>query len=330
MANAATFCGRRNLRERKAIAMLMSGNGRHRKPRQAPTAVVAVAATGAGLALPLFAASGAQAADSGTWNAVASCESGGLWSSNTGNGFYGGLQITQETWDLYGGEQYAARPDLASISEQIAVAEKILAGLGPDAWPGCADKAGLTGLIGSLTGTGSATPSTGTGAGSGSDTASPSPTGGADGTATPSAGSSDSASPSTSADGTPATGTSGEQSAQPSDTPSGAASTPTTEPQGSAPSEAPATAPTEGVAESAWGALTRDAGDPSHSARTYPAPSQAPSGRPVTYRVREGDTLCGIAAENGLTWRELYHANQGVIGDDPNVIHPGEYLHLGR
>ncbi|MFG2098265.1 transglycosylase family protein [Streptomyces sp. NPDC048612] len=100
--------------------------------------------TGAGLALPLFAASGAQAADTATWDKVAQCESGGVWSAASGNGYYGGLQLTQEMWDNYGGTAYASRPDLASRSQQIAVAESILDHKGPDAWPSCAVNAGLT------------------------------------------------------------------------------------------------------------------------------------------------------------------------------------------
>ncbi|MGY5127966.1 transglycosylase family protein [Streptomyces nigrescens] len=100
--------------------------------------------TGAGLALPLFAASGAQAADTATWDKVAQCESGGVWSAASGNGYYGGLQLTQEMWDNYGGSAYASRPDLASRSQQIAVAESILDDRGPDAWPSCAVNAGLT------------------------------------------------------------------------------------------------------------------------------------------------------------------------------------------
>lgn len=123
--------------------MLTSGNGRHRRPRQAPAAVVTVAATGAGIALPLLGAGGAHAADNSTWDKVAACETGGLWSADTGNGFYGGLAITQETWDEYGGDAYATRPDLGSRSQQIAVAEKILADIGPDAWPGCEKSTGL-------------------------------------------------------------------------------------------------------------------------------------------------------------------------------------------
>jgi hypothetical protein len=71
------------------------------------------------------------------WDAVARCESGGNWSIDTGNGYYGGLQFSQSTWDAFGGGAYAARADLATKSEQIAVAEKVLAGQGPGAWPVC-------------------------------------------------------------------------------------------------------------------------------------------------------------------------------------------------
>ncbi len=68
---------------------------------------------------------------------VAQCESGGNWSINTGNGFYGGLQFTNSTWAAYGGTAYASRADLASKSQQIATAEKVLAGQGKGAWPVC-------------------------------------------------------------------------------------------------------------------------------------------------------------------------------------------------
>jgi resuscitation-promoting factor RpfB len=71
------------------------------------------------------------------WDAVASCESGGNWSINTGNGYYGGLQFSSSTWLAYGGGAYAARADLAAKSQQIAVAEKVLAAQGPGAWPVC-------------------------------------------------------------------------------------------------------------------------------------------------------------------------------------------------
>ena len=71
------------------------------------------------------------------WNAVARCESGGNWSINTGNGYYGGLQFSQSTWAAYGGTAYASRADLATPSQQIAIAEKVLAAQGARAWPVC-------------------------------------------------------------------------------------------------------------------------------------------------------------------------------------------------
>jgi hypothetical protein len=76
-------------------------------------------------------------ASSHDWSGVAQCESGGNWSINTGNGFYGGLQFTQGTWAAYGGTAYAPRADLASPGAQVAVAERVLAGQGPGAWPVC-------------------------------------------------------------------------------------------------------------------------------------------------------------------------------------------------
>ncbi len=67
------------------------------------------------------------------WDAVASCESGGNWSINTGNGFYGGLQFTSSTWLAAGGGRYAPRADLASRVEQIVIA----APLALSNWPVC-------------------------------------------------------------------------------------------------------------------------------------------------------------------------------------------------
>lgn len=107
-------------------------------------ASLTVTAGGAGLALPLVAAGTADAASADTWAKVAACESSGDWSINTGNGYYGGLQFKQSTWEAYGGGAYAGRADLASKDQQIAVAEKVLDGQGPGAWPACSQKAGLT------------------------------------------------------------------------------------------------------------------------------------------------------------------------------------------
>ena len=78
------------------------------------------------------------------WDALAACESGGNWAINTGNGYYGGLQFAQGTWEGSGGLAYAPRADLATKAEQIAVAETLRAaagGFGP--WPACAAKLGL-------------------------------------------------------------------------------------------------------------------------------------------------------------------------------------------
>ncbi|HEY9294158.1 MAG TPA: SH3 domain-containing protein [Microlunatus sp.] len=75
-----------------------------------------------------------------TWNELAMCESSGDWSINTGNGFYGGLQFTLQTWRGFGG---TGMPNQASRSEQIRVAERILAVQGWVAWPACSSKLGL-------------------------------------------------------------------------------------------------------------------------------------------------------------------------------------------
>ncbi len=73
------------------------------------------------------------------WDAVASCESGGNWSINTGNGYYGGLQFSQSTWDWASSAAgvSADRADLASKSEQIAAAEQVYASQGAGAWGAC-------------------------------------------------------------------------------------------------------------------------------------------------------------------------------------------------
>ncbi|CAM2789350.1 transglycosylase family protein [Skermania piniformis] len=73
-------------------------------------------------------------AEGHNWDGVAACESGGDWSINTGNGFSGGLQFTESTWQEYGGSGMAHN---ASKAEQIRVAENVLAGQGPGAWPVC-------------------------------------------------------------------------------------------------------------------------------------------------------------------------------------------------
>jgi murein DD-endopeptidase MepM/ murein hydrolase activator NlpD len=124
----------------------MAVRGRHRRyqPNRINRASLTVTAGGVGFAVPLIGTGTAQAADVDTWNKVAACESSSNWSINSGNGYYGGLQFTQSTWEAYGGTRYAARADLATRDQQIAVAEKVLDGQGPGAWPACSARAGLT------------------------------------------------------------------------------------------------------------------------------------------------------------------------------------------
>ncbi|WP_461034873.1 transglycosylase family protein [Streptomyces mayteni] len=78
-----------------------------------------------------------------TWDSAAQCESGGVWSANQGNGRYGGLQLTLDDWERYGGREFAMRPDLASRFQQITVAGRMLADRGEQAFPGCAVLTGL-------------------------------------------------------------------------------------------------------------------------------------------------------------------------------------------
>ncbi|MEU3523883.1 transglycosylase family protein [Streptomyces sp. NPDC038707] len=117
--------------------MLFTGKGKHRRPSKAVRAITLAGVTGAAVAAPLMAAGNASAATASQWDAVAQCESGGNWSINTGNGYYGGLQFSASTWAAYGGTQYASTADKASKSQQIAVAEKVLAAQGKGAWPVC-------------------------------------------------------------------------------------------------------------------------------------------------------------------------------------------------
>lgn len=82
-------------------------------------------------------------AQGATWDALASCEAGGNWAINTGNGFYGGVQFDQNTWERNGGLRYAQRADLATREEQIAIAEMTRARQGWGAWPVCSGRVGV-------------------------------------------------------------------------------------------------------------------------------------------------------------------------------------------
>ncbi|MFF8728250.1 transglycosylase family protein [Streptomyces sp. NPDC015171] len=144
--------------------MLFSGKGKHRRPSKAVRAVALAGVTGAAVAAPLMAAGNASAATTSEWDTVAQCESGGNWSINTGNGYYGGLQFSASTWAAYGGTAYASQANQATKAQQIAVAEKVLAAQGKGAWPVCGTGLSSTPNGGSAPTTPSApsTPSTST------------------------------------------------------------------------------------------------------------------------------------------------------------------------
>lgn len=90
-------------------------------------------ATAAALTITVAGANAAHA-DTINWDAVAACESGGNWATNTGNGYYGGLQFLPSTWHAHGGQ---GMPHQASRAEQIRIAERVLRTQGIGAWPVC-------------------------------------------------------------------------------------------------------------------------------------------------------------------------------------------------
>ena len=114
-----------------------------RGARVAPKIAAATggAVVAAGLSLT---GAGIASADDSVWDKVAQCESGGNWSINTGNGYYGGLQFYPSTWRAFGGTEYGSQAHQATKAEQIAVAKRTLHQQGPGAWPVCGKRAGLT------------------------------------------------------------------------------------------------------------------------------------------------------------------------------------------
>ncbi|MFF9589647.1 transglycosylase family protein [Streptomyces sp. NPDC014646] len=335
-----------------------SANGRHRRPRQAPAIVVAAGVTGSAIAIPLLGAGAAQAADSATWDRVAECESGGSWSADFGNGSYGGLQLTPETWKAYGGEAYAPRADLASRAQQIAVAEKILGDRGPQAWPSCAPLSGLA-TGGGLPGVDPGETSSGKPAGGTAVQEGAKKTGGAG--AEKGAKQADKSSESSSGEdvtpsgraGKPDAGTGPGSGATPS--PTGSATSPVDTHRSPksvdmgdsdisvTPSESPGGsgdfgasggvggkhrgAPAAEEGRGADGGVGRESGR--HASRDGGGRDTAPA-TDDTYTVRPGDNLWAIADEQNVPggWSALYEANKGVVGSDPDLILPGQSLEV--
>lgn len=364
--------------------MLSSANGRHRRPRQTPAAVVTVAATGAGIALPLLGTGvgAAHAAGDSTWEKVAICETGGQWDHHSHNGFYGGLNITLTDWVLYGGLQYADRPDHATRAAQIIVAEKILATLGPDAWRDCeigtgllddetpaaddgasagdehggqgkSDGSGETGNTGkngryqggtddrgddqdaASDGGASSTDPADTSTDPSDASTSPEPTDTSGATGTPDGTGTTPADPATTTPTDPADSTDpADTSAPPSADDTGTPAAPADPATGGGRHARPYSPADEALAavdratRTVTSAVTEGAAaDADKGGKTDTASHKAPS----TYTVDSGDSLSGIAAAQDVPggWQHLYDANQQLIGDDPNLIKPGQILELG-
>ncbi|WP_405872043.1 transglycosylase family protein [Streptomyces sp. NBC_00005] len=335
---------------------MLSGNGRHRRPRQAPALLVAAGVTGSAIAIPLLAASGASAADGTTWDKVAKCETDGAWSENSGNGFYGGLQLTQEHWDRYGGLDYAPSADLASRNQQIAVAEKLLDDQGVGAFHTCGLTSGLskdsdsadvdTGVLDGISGSSDSSDSSGASDSAGLSNSSSDTSGDSSSSDSSSSSSSDSpsdsassTSPSASAD-TADNSTESSSSASPSTSPSETAAG---DSQGSGGSSTNKTKGDDSdnseQAVGSWSLVDTGAigtgrhrganGDASDKSKADK--SKADSGADGSYRVQAGDTLASIADSLDLDggWRALYAKNKKAIGTDPNRIVAGQTLRLG-
>ncbi|MFF1734356.1 transglycosylase family protein [Streptomyces sp. NPDC058247] len=319
---------------------MLTGNGRHRRPRQAPALIVAAGVAGSAIAIPLLGATSASAASTATWDKLAECESGGSWSADPGNGYYGGLQFSQETWENYGGLDFAPRADQASRSQQIAVAEKVLDDQGPRAWPVCSVTSGLTADDAAAeVDPGAALPTPSASAGdSGSDDAAK-----GDASDEPS----DSASSGAKADSREknrdksgdtvdsardADASEGDKSGQ-----DGSTSTPgEPSPEASTDSDS-ATPPTAGrhrgdaAEDDTAGSSRADDGAGRHASRGDENGRKAANPDEGTYTVRAGDNLWDIADTHDVDggWAALYAGNEKTVGADPDLILPGQSLDLG-
>ncbi|MEU9306652.1 transglycosylase family protein [Streptomyces sp. NPDC048256] len=336
---------------------MLSGNGRHRRPRQAPALLVAAGVTGSAIAIPLLAASGASAADGTVWDKVAQCETGGSWSADEGGGEYGGLSLTQKDWEAHGGLDYATSPDLASRSQQIAVAQEVLAAEGIGAWRTCGLTSGLTQENGALNvDTGVADDSSDSSDSSGSSGLSDlsrglSGSSGSTADEDSSTGSSDSSADSSSSPSTSASSPSSSSSATTDD--SGTSGGSGGRSGGSTGDGSPTATPGADESdkyvqdEGSWslvdtgslgsgkhrGATADEAATKSATDAGVDGTTAASAGRhaAATYVVQEGDSLASIADSLGLDggWRALYAENRDLIGVDPSNIAAGQTLDTG-
>lgn len=116
--------------------------GRHSTKTSSAFTKLAASTIAFGAAATIMAPSASAAPDS-DWDRLAQCESGSNWAINTGNGYHGGLQFSAGTWAAYGGQEFATYAYQATREQQIAVAERTLAGQGWGAWPACSASLGL-------------------------------------------------------------------------------------------------------------------------------------------------------------------------------------------
>ncbi|MGX1671612.1 transglycosylase family protein [Streptomyces sp. NPDC055400] len=322
---------------------MLTGNGRHRRPRQAPALIVAAGVAGSAIAIPLLGATSASAASTATWDKLAECESGGSWSADPGNGYYGGLQFSQETWENYGGLDFAPRADQASRSQQIAVAEKVLADQGPRAWPVCSVTSGLTADdAAAKVDPGAALPTPSASAGdSGSDDAANGDTAKDDASDEPA----DSASSGAKDDsremnhdgsgdtaGNTADDSKGDKSGRDGSTSTPGA--PSSEASGSSDSTtAPASGRHRGDAaeDDATGSSRADDSSGRHASRGGENGRKGANADEGSYTVRAGDNLWDIADTHDVDggWAALYAENKKTVGADPDLILPGQSLDLG-
>lgn len=334
---------------------MLSGNGRHRRPRQAPALVVAAGVTGSAIAIPLLGATGAHAAGV-NWDQVAECETGGAWSQNAGNGYYGGLQLPQEAWERYGGLEYAASADQASRSQQIRIAEKLYADQGIAAWPTCGLLAGLgnppgaTAPTGDGASEGSQAPKTSDSqdpAGSAAGSKAPEPTGSPKASDSPESSESSESSDTSSGseketEPTPGSSASPSSSSSPSsgsDSSDDASGGKDQSAKAGTSSESDRRATEPEVADRSSGS-GKHRGDSADEGGRWKGLTDSTSGRHASrdggsrdaddgsYMVRSGDNLWAIADSLGVDggWRALYSDNERVVGQDPDHILPGQTL----
>lgn len=116
---------------------------RHAAKNSSVATKLAATTVALGTAATILAPNASAAPDS-DWDRLAQCEAGGNWQINTGNGYHGGLQFSPSTWRAYGGGQFAPFAFQATREQQIAIAEKVLAGQGWGAWPSCSARLGLS------------------------------------------------------------------------------------------------------------------------------------------------------------------------------------------